>query len=49
MAPIRIYTLNAWSAVDGTVWEGFGSYDLIGRGMLLEVGFEVSKGHIIPR
>lgn len=40
--------LNAWSPIDGTAWEGWGSVALLEEVWHWPVGFESSKAHTIP-
>ena len=40
--------LNTWSPVDGTVWEGIRRCDLVGGGVPLGTGSEVSEDLTLP-
>jgi hypothetical protein len=47
--PHRFIWLNTWSPVYGTIWKGLRGCGLVGGGMPLGAGFEVSRAHTIPR
>lgn len=48
MTQIGSINLNTKSSVDGNVWRVFKRCDLGVRGVLLGLGFEISKAHAIP-
>lgn len=44
----RLMYLNTCSPGDRTLWEGLGVVVLLGKSILLGIGFEMSKVHTIP-